>query len=261
MQTDTRPTEEIDGTRPVCVITGASRGIGAATAIKAAEAGYDLVINYASNKAAAEDVATACKAHGAETCLVQADVGALEGVEAVFVASDKAFGRVDAVIPNAGITGLASDLIDADPKEIKRVIDLNVTGAILTVQAALSRMLISKGGRGGTIVMLSSAAVWIGGAHNFTWYAASKSAIDSFVLGMGREVCGDGVRVNAVAPGLIETDIHASSGMPNRLVELGSSVPIGRSGTAEEVADTILYLMSEKSSYVTGTILKVSGGR
>lgn len=249
------------GSNPVCVITGASRGIGAATAIKAAEAGYDIVINYAANKAAAESVAQACQSHGVETLLVQADVGGLEGVNTVFNATDAAFGRVDAVIPNAGITGLSSDLIDADPTEIQRVIDLNVTGAILTVQAALSRMLISKGGRGGSIVMLSSAAVWIGGAHNFTWYAASKGAIDSFVLGMGREVCGDGVRVNAVAPGLIETDIHASSGMPNRLAELGSSVPIGRAGTAEEVADTILYLMSAQSSYVTGTILKVSGGR
>ncbi len=250
-----------DETRPVCAITGASRGIGAAAAIKAAEAGYDLVLNYAANEAAAQSVAADCHALGATVALVQADVGTVAGVHAFFAECDRVFGRLDAVVPNAGITGTAGPPVDASVETIQRTIDLNVTGAILTVQEGLKRMLISKGGQGGSIVMLSSAAVWIGSPDNFTWYAASKGAIDSFVLGMGREVSGDGVRVNAVAPGLIETDIHASGGLPDRLQKLGGSVPIGRPGTAEEVADAILYLMSDEARYVVGAVLRVTGGR
>ncbi|MDJ0683794.1 MAG: SDR family oxidoreductase [Alphaproteobacteria bacterium] len=250
-----------DETRPVCLITGASRGIGAATAIKAAGAGYDLVLNYAENAEAAQSVAADCHALGAEVALVQADVGTAAGVQKVFAESDRVFGRLDAVIPNAGITGTASALVDASIETIQHTIDLNVTGAILTVQEGLKRMLISKGGRGGSVVMLSSAAVWIGSPDNFTWYAASKGAIDSFVLGLGREVSGDGVRVNAVAPGLIETDIHASGGLPDRLQKLSGSVPIGRSGTADEVADAILYLMSDEARYIAGAVLRVTGGR
>ena len=247
--------------RPVMLITGGSRGIGAALAIQAAKAGYDLVINYAGNEAAARSVAGECEAAGAKAVIVQADVADQAGVDTVFAACDAAFDRLDVVVPNAGITGTSGKLVEADSDDIARVIQLNVTGAILTTKSGLDRMLISKGGKGGNIVMLSSAAVWVGSPNDFTWYAASKGAIDSFVLGISREVAADGVRVNAVAPGLIDTDIHASAGIPDRIARLGGSVPIGRSGSADEVADTMMYLISDQASYVTGTILKVTGGR
>lgn len=247
--------------RPVLLITGGSRGIGAALAVKAAQAGYDIVINYASNGEAARKVIDACEAAGARAIMVQGDAATQEGVDAVFNACDQTFGRLDAMVPNAGITGQSSTLVDADPEQMKRVIDLNVTGTILATKAALARMLVSRGGRGGSIVMLSSAAVWVGGPKEFTWYAASKGAIDSLMIGVAREVADDGVRVNAVAPGLIDTEIHASAGIPDRIARLGGSVPIGRAGTADEVADPILYLMSPQASYVTGTIIKVTGGR
>jgi NAD(P)-dependent dehydrogenase (short-subunit alcohol dehydrogenase family) len=249
------------GDRPVIIVTGAGRGIGAAVAIKAAKAGYDVVINYAGNAEAAAKTAAACEAAGAKAITVQADVASQEGVETVFKAGDDAFGRLDAVVPNAGITGVSGKLVDADPDMIKRVIDLNVTGALLTAREGAARMMTSRGGKGGNIVNLSSAAVWIGSPNDFVWYATSKGSIDVLTLGLSRELAGEGIRVNAVAPGLIDTEIHASAGIPDRIARLGSSVPIGRAGTADEVADAVLYLMSEQASYVTGTVLKVAGGR
>ncbi|RVU35187.1 SDR family oxidoreductase [Hwanghaeella grinnelliae] len=249
------------GDRPVIIVTGAGRGIGAAIAIKAAEAGYDVVINYAGNAEAAKQTSATCEAAGAKAITVQADVAKQEGVETVFKASDEAFGRLDAVVTNAGITGVSSKLVDADPEMIERVIDLNVTGALLTAREGAARMMTSRGGKGGNIVNLSSASVWIGSPNDFVWYATSKGSIDVLTLGLSRELAGEGIRVNAVAPGLIDTEIHASAGIPDRIARLGSSVPIGRAGTAEEVADAVLYLMSEQASYVTGTVLKVAGGR
>lgn len=247
--------------RPVIIITGAGRGIGAAVAIKSAEAGYDVVVNYAGNADAANKTVAACEAAGAKAIAVQADVADQAGVEKVFKASDEAFGRLDAVVTNAGITGVSGKLVDADPDMIKKVIDLNVTGALLTAREAAARMMTSRGGKGGNIVNLSSAAVWIGSPNDFVWYATSKGSIDVMTLGLSRELAGEGIRVNAVAPGLIDTDIHASAGIPDRIARLGSSVPIGRAGTADEVADAVLYLMSDQASYVTGTVLKVAGGR
>jgi len=247
--------------RPVIVVTGGSRGIGAAVAIKAAQAGYDVVVNYAGNADAAKKTVAACEAAGAKAIAVQADVANQEGVEKVFKACDDAFGRLDAVVTNAGITGTASKLADADPEMIKRVVDLNVTGALLTAREGAARMMTSRGGKGGNIVNLSSAAVWVGSPNEFVWYATSKGSIDVLTLGLARELAADGIRVNAVAPGLIDTDIHASAGIPDRIEKFGGSVPMKRGGTAEEVADAVIYLMSDQATYVTGTVLKVTGGR
>ena len=247
--------------RPVMLITGGSRGIGAATAIKAAQNGYDVAVNYAGNADAAAAVVAACEVAGAKAISIQADVSNQDGIAALFEKSDVTFGRLDAVITNAGRTGSASMLADADPADIAKTVELNVTGALLTAREGARRMMTSRGGNGGHIVNLSSAAVWIGSPGDFVWYATSKGAIDVMTLGLAKELAGEGIRVNAVAPGLIDTDIHASAGMPDRIERLGASVPIGRAGTAEEVADAILYLMSDQASYVTGTVLKVTGGR
>lgn len=249
------------GDRPVIIVTGAGRGIGAAVAIKAAEAGYDVVINYAGNAEAAKKTATTCEAAGAKAVIVKADVANQAGVEAVFKACDDTFGRLDAVVTNAGITGKASKLADADPDMIKQVVDLNVTGALLTAREGAARMMTSRGGKGGNIVNLSSAAVWVGSPNEFVWYATSKGSIDVLTLGLARELAPEGIRVNAVAPGLIDTDIHASAGIPDRIEKFGGSVPMQRGGSAEEVADAVMYLMSDQATYVTGAVLKVTGGR
>jgi len=247
--------------RPVMLVTGGSRGIGAATAIKAAKAGYDLVVNYAGNAEAADQVVKACETAGAKAIAVQADVATQAGNETLFAAADAAFGRLDVVITNAGRTGLAGPFADADPEDIAKTVELNVTGALLTAREGARRMMTSRGGSGGHIVNLSSAAVWIGSPGEFVWYATSKGAIDVMTLGLSKELAAEGIRVNAVAPGLIDTDIHASAGKPDRVEKMSGLIPMGRGGSADEVADTIMYLVSDQASYVTGTILKVAGGR
>ena len=248
-------------TRPLLLVTGGSRGIGAAVARLAAAAGYDVAINYAGNRAAAEATAEACRAVGARAELFQGDMAVDADIARVFGEVDERMGRIDGLVNNAGVTGMASRLDDADPAEIRRVIDLNVTGAMLVAREAVRRMAPRHGGRGGAIVNLSSAAVWIGSPDTFVWYAASKAAIDSFTLGLGKELGPDGIRVNAVAPGLIETEIHDAAGLTGRLDKLASTVPMRRSGTAEEVAKVIMFLLSEEASYVTGAVYNVTGGR
>lgn len=247
--------------RKVLVVTGGSRGIGAATAVKAAARGYDVVVNYAGNAAAADSVVKRCENAGARALAVQGDMAKPEDIERLFDAAVEAFGRIDAVVNNAGVTGLISPLADSDPNEIRRTVDLNVTGLILCTRAAVRRMAKSRGGAGGAIVNLSSIAAVLGAPGELTWYAASKGAVDSFTIGIARELARDGVRVNAVAPGLIDTEIHAAAGAPDRAQRLMGAVPMGRTGTAEEVADPILYLMSDEASYITGAILQVTGGR
>jgi NAD(P)-dependent dehydrogenase (short-subunit alcohol dehydrogenase family) len=247
--------------RKVVLVTGSSRGIGAAAAVLAAKRGYDVAVNYNRDAAAAENVVAACLAAGAHAEAIRGDMARPEDVEAVFSATLTRFGRLDALVNNAGTTGVASRLDDATPETIEHVIDLNVTGAILAARAAVKAMSTRHGGAGGTIVNLSSRATGIGSPGEFVWYAASKGAIDALTLGLAREVAAEGIRVNAVAPGLIATDIHAAGGLSDRLQRLGPQIPMKRPGSSEEVAETILFLMSDAASYVTGAVLSVSGGR
>ena len=245
----------------ILLVTGASRGIGAAVARMAGREGYRVAVNYARDIAAAEKVAVDIEKAGSRALIVKADVSRADEIRRLFEEIDNKLGRLTHVVNNAGIVGRSSRLAAADPAMIREVIDLNVTGAILVAREAARRMSTAQGGEGGAIVNLSSAAAALGSPGEFTWYAASKGAIDSFTLGLARELAREGVRVNAVSPGLIETDIHAAGGDPGRVARLGPVIPMGRAGTAEEVAETILWLLSDKASYVTGANIRVSGGR
>jgi NAD(P)-dependent dehydrogenase (short-subunit alcohol dehydrogenase family) len=243
------------------LVTGASRGIGAAVALAAAREGYRVAINYVSDRKAAEKVAAEIEKAGSKALIVKADVAREDEIKRLFEEIDQKLGRLTHLVNNAGIVGRSSRLDAAEPAMIKQVIDLNVTGAILVAREAVKRMSTAHGGEGGSIVNLSSAAATLGSPGEFTWYAASKGAIDSFTLGLARELAKEGVRVNAVSPGLIETDIHAAGGEPNRVARMGPLIPMSRAGSADEVAEAILWLLSDKASYVTGANIRVAGGR
>jgi NAD(P)-dependent dehydrogenase (short-subunit alcohol dehydrogenase family) len=247
--------------RPIVLVTGGSRGIGAAVAVMAARRGYDVAINYAGNASAAEETAGACRAAGARAETFQADTGVEADIVRLFEAVDARMGRIRHLVNNAGITGPASRLDAARTEDIRRVIDVNVTGAMLVAREALKRISTRHGGQGGSIVNLSSAATWIGSPNDFVWYAASKAAVDAFTLGLGKELATEGVRVNAVAPGMIETDIHATAGLAGRVAKIAPMIPMQRGGSADEVAEVILFLMSDAASYVTGAVYNVTGGR
>lgn len=247
--------------RPVLLVTGGSRGIGAATCRLAAANGFDVAVNYQSRRDAADTVVADCGAAGARAVAIAGDMAVHADVVRLFEETQRQLGAVTHVLNNAGITGRASRLDEASPEEIRRVIDLNVTGALYVAREAALRMARSRGGQGGVIVNLSSAAVWRGAAGDFVWYAASKGAIDVLTIGLANELGPDGVRVNAVAPGLIDTEIHDSAGRGGRIDVLAPSIPLQRGGSAEEVAQVILFLLSEQSSYVTGAIYRVTGGR
>jgi NAD(P)-dependent dehydrogenase (short-subunit alcohol dehydrogenase family) len=245
----------------LCIITGGSRGIGAATAVLAAGAGWDVAINYASNRDAAEAVAGAVRAAGRKAVTVAADVRHEAEVLRLFAEATDALGPPTALVNSAGITGRVGRTEDLSFETMHAVMDLNVIGTMLCCREAVRRMSRKFGGAGGTIVNLSSLAARIGSANEFTQYAASKGAIDSFTLGLAREVAMDGVRVNAVAPGMIETDIHALAGDPGRAERAVPNIPIRRTGSAGEVAEAILWLLDERSSYCVGTVIEVGGGR
>ncbi len=245
--------------RPVCLITGASGGIGAATARLAAERGYDLALSYNGNKAAAEAVAADARKAGARAEIYRADVAKPEDIEALFTAVDRDFGRIDALVNNAGVVDMAARVTDFTHDRLRRMFDINVIGAMLAAKEAVLRM--QAQGSGGSIVNISSVAARLGSANEFVDYAASKAAIDTFTKGLANEVATDGIRVNSLRPGLIETDIHAKGGEPDRAERLAVNVPMKRVGMAEEVADAVLYLLSDQASYVTGAFLDVSGGR
>jgi NAD(P)-dependent dehydrogenase (short-subunit alcohol dehydrogenase family) len=245
----------------ILLVTGGSRGIGAATARAAGREGYRVIVNYISDEKAAKQVVADIEKAGGKASAIKADVGQDSDIFQLFETIQKQFGRLTHLVNNAGIIGRAGPLVDADPATMRKVIDLNVTGAILVAREAIKQMSTARGGRGGAIVNLSSMAATLGAPGEYTWYAASKGAIDSFTIGLSREVVKEGIRVNAVSPGLIETDIHAAGGQPDRLERLAHLTPIGRAGTAEEVAAAILWLLSDQASYVTGSNIRVSGGR
>jgi NAD(P)-dependent dehydrogenase (short-subunit alcohol dehydrogenase family) len=241
----------------ILLITGAGRGIGAATARLAAARGYDVAVNYLRDEKAADDVVGAVRAAGRRAVAIQGDMAIEADVARTFAGVDKELGRLTHLVYNAGSTGGNSRLEAADTAMIRSVIELNVLGALMCVKAAIPRMSVKHGGPGGAIVMLSSVAATLGSAGEYVWYAASKGAVDSMTIGLSRELAADKIRVNAVAPGIIATDIHP----PGRLERLAPLTPVGRAGTPDEIAESVLFLLSDASSYTTGTVLRVSGGR
>ena len=245
----------------VLLVTGGSRGIGAAVSFAAAREGWRVAVNYAVNRQAAEDVVRLVTGAGGSALAVQGDVGTEDGIEAIFAAVDSAFGRLDGLVNNAGIVGPPQRVDEISAERLERMLRVNVAGSIRCAAEAVRRMSTRHGGVGGAIVNLSSMAAVLGSPGQYVDYAAAKGAIDSFTVGLAREVAGEGIRVNAVRPGIIDTEIHASGGLPDRARDLASSIPLQRPGAAGEVADAILYLLSDKATYVTGAILKVSGGR
>ena len=247
-------------TDKVVIITGGSRGIGRATALAAATRGFRVCIGYASNEAAAKQVVGAIEAKNGKAIAVKCDVAEESDILAMFAAADK-FGTLGALVNNAGIVGPSMRVEEMSFERIQRMMAVNVTGSILCAREAVKRMSTRNGSKGGVIVNLSSVAAKLGSPNTYVDYAASKGAIDLFTVGLGHEVADEGIRVAAIRPGLIDTDIHASGGEPDRAHRLAGNVPMKRVGTAEEIANAIVWLMSDDASYVTSAILDVSGGR
>lgn len=245
----------------VALITGGSRGIGAATALLAARQGWKVAVNYTAQAAAADEVVRTILAAGGDAFAIQADVADEAQVLAMFEAVDARFGRLTALVNNAGVVDLTSRVESMSVTRLRRMFDINVIGSIMCAREAIHRMSTNHGGSGGSIVNVSSAAARLGAPGQYVDYAAAKGAIDAFTLGLAKEVAAEGIRVNAVRPGLIETDIHASGGIPDRVQQLAHLVPMQRGGSAEEVAHAICWLMSPEASYTTMSLVDVSGGR
>jgi NAD(P)-dependent dehydrogenase (short-subunit alcohol dehydrogenase family) len=243
------------------IITGASRGIGAATALLAAANGFSVVVNYRNNKAAAEKVVEDIIANGGKAIAVQADIAQEREVIKLFRETDTVFGNLHSLINNAGILEKQMRFEDMDISRFQRIFTANITAQFLCAREAIKRMSLKHGGSGGTIVNVSSIAAKTGAPNEYIDYAASKGAIDSFTIGLSKELADEGIRVNAVRPAFIHTDIHTDGGEPNRIERLKESIPLKRGGLAGEVAEAILWLASEKSSYSTGTFINVTGGR
>ena len=241
----------------IVLITGGSRGIGAATAARAAERGYAVAINYKSDAKAATSVVDSIDKKGGKAVAIQGDMSVESDVARVFEAVDQKLGRLTHLVYNSGITGKHSRIEDVSTKTLRDVMDLNVMGALWCARAAIPRISKIKGGAGGAIVLISSVAAEMGSPGEYVWYAASKGAIDSLTIGLARELVGDAIRVNAASPGLIATEIHE----PGRLERVSPMVPMKRAGSADEIAQSVVFLLSEASSYTTGAILRVSGGR
>jgi NAD(P)-dependent dehydrogenase (short-subunit alcohol dehydrogenase family) len=257
--------------RRILLVTGGSRGIGAATAVQAARAGWDVAINYTANAAAAQAVAAQVRALGRRALVVQADVGDEAAVMAMFASIDRELGPITGLVNNAGVVDVAARIDEGTVARWQRMLQVNVIGSMVCAREAVLRMstrrggdarwLAAGGGRGGSIVNLSSAAARIGAGGQYVDYASAKGAIDVFTLGLAREVATEGVRVNAVRPGIIETEIHASGGQPGRAAQMAPLVPMQRAGSADEVAQAIVWLLSDAASYTTGSVLDVTGGR
>lgn len=244
----------------VAIVTGGSRGIGRATALAAARRGYKVVVGYASNKSAADEVVAKIEASNGKAIAVKCDVGVEADILHLFKEAD-GFGRLDALVNNAGVVDKTARVDEMSVERLTRMMNINIVGSILCAREAVKRMSTNHGGAGGVIVNLSSVAATLGSPGLYVDYAASKGAIDTFTVGLAREVSTEGIRVNAIRPGLIVTDIHASGGEPDRAHRLAHMVPMKRVGTADEIANAVVWLMSDEASYVTGTIFDVSGGR
>jgi NAD(P)-dependent dehydrogenase (short-subunit alcohol dehydrogenase family) len=244
----------------VAIVTGGSRGIGAATSLLLAKAGYFVVVNYVSNAAAAKAVVTQIEKAGGKAAAIKGDVASEKDILALFKAADQ-FGSLKVLINNAGVVDVKARIDEMSAERLARMFAINIAGSFLCAREAVKRMSTRHGGSGGAIVNMSSAAATLGAPGMFVDYAASKGAIDTFTLGLAREVAGEGIRVNAVRAGIIDTEIHASGGEPDRISQIRGQLPMQREGTAMEVAEAIIWLASDKASYVTGTCLGVSGGR
>lgn len=245
----------------IAIVTGGSRGIGAATCRLAAQAGYDVCVNYAGNETAARSVAEDVERIGRRALVFRADVSDEPAVTDMFNAVDRELGTVTALVNNAGVVDRPQLVSEMSAERLQRMFAVNVVGSFLCAREAVLRMSTRYGGSGGAIVNLSSIAAILGASGQYVDYAASKGAIDAMTVGLAREEAEFGVRVNAVRPGVIDTDIHASGGIPDRVEQLKDTIPMKRAGTAEEIAETIVWLLSDKASYCTGSILHASGGR
>ena len=242
---------------PVLLVTGGGRGIGAATAKLAAARGYAVAVNYKSDAKAAERVVAEIAKAGGQAVAIQGDMGREADVERVFASIDQSLGRLTHLVYNAGITGKSSRVEAVETQTLREVFDVNVMGAFYAVRAAVPRLSKKHGAIGGGIVLISSVAANLGSPGEYVWYAASKGAIDSMTIGLARELADDGIRVNAVAPGPIDTEIHE----PGRLDRIIKLVPLGRAGTPKEIAEAVLFLLSDASAYTTGAIMRIGGGR
>lgn len=246
---------------PVVLITGGSRGIGAATALLAAQAGYAVAVNYSSHSLAADEVVRQIRQAGGTAITVQADVAIESQVLAMFEKVDAKLGRLTALVNNAGVVDRTERVDGMSVARLKRMFDINVIGTMVCAREAVKRMSTRYGGAGGAIVNVSSAAARLGAPGQYVDYAAAKGAVDVFTIGLAKEVAAEGIRVNAVRPGIIETEIHASGGLPDRARDLAPQVPMQRAGSADEVAHSIVWLLSDNASYTTGALLDVTGGR